>query len=259
MKKILYVIIPIFAFIIILSNLFFGHLILSSSYEQDINKYSIYVHLQPEWNSYPSNIIFDITNVWSNSNSTLYNHNPDDISGLITYNSNQLQSQNEKFFVELKHEFSDCKSSWNPISYRYAIDIVRNQIELMNGIQLNDDPYISVFPNIQSNQIELTHSEYIQFIPICTSMDITSYEYAITSNDEQLSFDAYFVSSEDELQNYLSSSSFTPYLQEGCSVQNHQSFSGVCENVGKNSGLLIIIPDNLKLSLTKITVNIHEI
>ena len=243
---------------IVLSNALFGHLILASSYEQDINKYSIYVHLQPEWNSYPSNIIFDVTNVWSNSNSILYDYNPHDVSNLIAYNSNQLQSQNGKSFVKLKHEFSNCESSWNPLSYRYAIDSVRNNIELMKGTQLNDDPYISVFPNIPSKPNELIHSEYIQFIPICTSKDNTSYEYAITSNDDQLSFDAYFVSSEDELQNYLSSSSFTPYLQEGCSVQNHSSFSGICKNVGKNSGLLIMIPDNLKLSLTKITVNIHE-
>ena len=259
MKTILYVAIPILVFGIVLSNALFGHLILASSYEQDINKYSIYVHLQPEWNSYPSNIIFDVTNVWSNFNSTLYNHNPDDISGLIAYNSNQLQSQNGKFFVELKHEFSDCKSSWNPISYRYAIDSVRNQIELMKGTQLNDNPYISIVPNITSSQNELIQSEYVQFIPICTSKDVTSYEYAITSNNERLSFDAYFVSSNNELQNYLSADSFTHYIQEGCSIQNHQSFSGVCKNVGKNSGLLLVIQDDLELYLTRIIVNLHEL
>ena len=69
LKNKLYFLIPLIAIILILSNAFFGHLIFSSPYGQDINKYSIYVHLQPEWNSYPGNIIYDITNVWSNSKS----------------------------------------------------------------------------------------------------------------------------------------------------------------------------------------------
>ena len=32
--------------------------------QQAINKQSVYVHLQSEWNSYPGNIVYDITNVW---------------------------------------------------------------------------------------------------------------------------------------------------------------------------------------------------
>ena len=114
----LYFIIPFIAILLILSNALFGHLIFDSPYDQDINKYSIYIHLQPEWSSYPGNIIYDITNVWSNpntksnvkafdsdlSNSTLY----------TDYNSKQLLYQKQKSFVELKHEFSNCESSWKP-------------------------------------------------------------------------------------------------------------------------------------------------
>jgi hypothetical protein len=261
LKTGLYVILPILGFGLILSNMLFGHLIFVSSYDQDINKYSIYVHLQPEWDSYPHNILFDVTDVWSNSNSDpiLYDHNSENISNLIPYNSNQLQFQNKKSFVELKHEFNNCKSNWAPPLYRYAVDSVRNNFEVMLGTQLNNDPYVSVFSNIPMEQNESNNSEYVQFIPICTSKDITSYEYAITSTDAELSFDAFFVSSEDELQNYLSSDFFTYYLQEECSVLNHQSFSGVCKNIGKNSGLLIIIPDDLESSLTKVTVNLHEV
>ena len=84
MKRIFYFIIPIVAFGLILSNAFFGHLLFGSPYDQDINKYSIYVHLQPEWKSYPGNILFDITNVWSNPNpksdAKSYSIDPSDIS-----------------------------------------------------------------------------------------------------------------------------------------------------------------------------------
>ena len=261
MRSKLYFVIPIVAFLLILSNAFFGHLIFGSPYDQDINKYAVYVHLQPEWNSYPGNILFDITNVWSNpdpkSDAKSYAIDPSDISTLTSYNSNQLQHQNDKSYVELKHEFSNCESNWKPMLYRYAIDIVRSKIELAQGTQLNDDPYISVFPNVEvEKQIATTH--YAQFIPICTSKETTSYEYSVSINDKNAWFHVYFVHSEDQLENYLNSDTFNYYSQDGCSAHNYQSFSGECSNVGKNSGLLIVIPDNLDQSLTKIKVNLHE-
>ena len=262
MKRKFYFVIPVLAFVLILSNAFFGHLIYGSPYGQDINKYAIYVHLQPEWKSYPGNILFDITNVWSNPNpqsdAKSYTIDPSDISTLTDYNSNQLQNQHQKSYVELKHEFSNCESNWKPILYRYAIDIFRNKIELVHGTQLNDDPYVSIFPNIPNTkydiekQREFVKKGYAQFIPICTVHESTSYEYAISLNDRNIAFDVYFVSSKDETMNYLKSDSFRFYNQEGCSAQNYHSFSGICKNVGKDSGLLIIIPDNLELSFTKV-------
>ena len=137
MKRIFYFIIPVVAFVLILTNALFGHLIFDSSYDQDINKYFIYVHLQQDWNSYTRNILFDITNVWSNTNqesdTKSFSINPYDVSKLTKYNSNQIQYQHQKSFVELQHEFSNCSSNWKPISYRYAIDSFRNKIESIQG------------------------------------------------------------------------------------------------------------------------------
>ncbi len=268
MNRTFYFVIPVAAFVLILSNAFFGHLIYGSLYDQDINKYSIYVHLRPDWKSNPGNILFDITNVWLNSNpesdERSYTIDPSDTATLTNYNSNQLQYQHQKSFVELKHEFSNCESNWKPIPYRYAIDSIRNKIELIQGTQLNDDPYVSIFPNIPNEeysiekQREFVKHGYVQFIPICTNSESISYEYAISLNDRNIAFDVYFVPSKDEIMNYLKSDSFRFYDQEGCSAQNYHSYSGICENVGKDSGLLIIIPDNLKLSFTKIKISIHE-
>ncbi|MDH3311636.1 MAG: hypothetical protein OEM28_00630 [Nitrosopumilus sp.] len=141
--------------------------------------------------------------------------------------------------------------------YRYAIDFIRNKIQFALGNQLNDDPYISILPNVSlENQIE--SSSYVQFILICTSKESPSYEYSISTNDQNLWFDVYFVPSEEQLTNYLNSENFDYYLDEGCYANFHQSFSGVCENVGKDSGLLVIIPDILNQSLTKVKVNLHE-
>ena len=66
------------------------------------------------------------------------------------------------------------------------------------------------------------------------------------------------MSSHDEMINYLKSDSFRFYAQEGCLTQNYHSFSGIYKNVGKNFGLLIIIPDNLEQTLTKVRISIHK-
>ena len=268
MKNKLYFLIPLIAIILILSNAFFGHLIYGSPYGQDINKYSIYVHLQPEWNSYPGNIIYEITNVWSNpnpkSNVNFFDYDFSNTDMFTDYNLNQLQYQKQKSFVELKHEFSNCESSWKPPLYRYAIDSVRNNIEFLQGIQLSNDPYASIYPNISNErynfekQKDIVKEGYVQFIPICSSKNSTSYEFAVSINDKNTAFDVYFVPSEIELKNYLENGFFTFYPQEGCSAINYNSFSGVCNDVKKNSGILLMIPDNLKLSLTKVKINLHE-
>jgi len=264
MKNKFYVLIPLIAIILILSNALFGHLLYGSPYGQDINKYSIYVHLQPEWDSYPGSIFYDITNVWNNPNSKsdVKWFDAMENTSFENYNSNELLYQNQKSFVELKHTFSDCESSWKPHLYRYAVDSIRNKIELIQGTQLNDDPYISIYPNIPNEkystekQEEIVKQGYAQFIPICTSKNSTSYDYAVSINDKNTAFDVYFVPSKMEMTNYLENNSFNFYKE--CFAVNYSSFSGTCENVEKNSGLLVVIPDNLKLSLTKVKINLHE-
>ena len=258
MKKI-FLILPVAVFLLVLLNGFFGHLLFTSPYDQDINKYSIYVHFQEEWNSYPVNILFDVTNVWSNSNINNYTYSTDfsNVSNFDNYNSNNLQYQDNRGYVELKHQFSDCNSNWKPMLYRYAIDTVRNQIELIQGSELNNDPYVSILPNIKSTN-SISSKFYVQFIPICTDKNTTSYEYSISIDDKTSWIDVYFVDSKKQFENYLTSDKFDFYTDDGCFGKNYHSFSGICENIDQESGLLIIIPDNLNRSLTKIKVNLHE-
>ena len=56
------------------------------------------------------------------------------------YNTNQLQKINDKSYVELKHEFSDCQEEWQPMLYRKAVDTIRHEIEYVQGQQLSSDP-----------------------------------------------------------------------------------------------------------------------
>jgi len=264
MKTKLYVVLPIVAFVIILINAFFGHLIFDLALDQAINKYSVYIHLQPQWNSYPKNIIYYVTSVWDNPQTNTNNpyYEPEvDIQLKTEYNTNELLYINDKAYVELKHEFSDCKNEWKPILYRRIADGVTSQFSNLLGHQLNSDPYIVKYPIISNEKFIKADYEsgYSYFVPICTVNEITSYEYSIKVNDEELAFDVYIVPSIQELENFRNNSDFTYYQDDGCFGMNFQTFSGKCENIKKESGLLIVIPDKLNYSVTKITVNLHEI
>ena len=59
-------------------------------------------------------------------------------------------------------------------------------------------------------------------------------------------------------QENFSNSSFEYYEESGCFGKNKQSFSGTCSNVKKDSGLLVVFPDELKPWVTKVTVNLYE-
>ena len=63
-----------------------------------------------------------------------------------------------------------------------------------------------------------------------------------------------------EQQNYFAHpKNFEYYAQDKCYGQNFQKFSGTCNGVDKNSGLLIVIPDELSRPMTKISVELTEI
>ncbi len=240
----------------------------STSTGQDINKYSTYIHFQPEWESYPRNILFDVTTVWSNPNSGT--NNPFYDYGIVAdlerqYTPNELRYLYGKSYVELNHELSDCQSNWKPIAYRHTFDTLNHQYDNFAGIQRNSDPYVVVYSLHSNNEYGISEQEtklksgYSQFIPICITKDVTSYDYSVKINDEHIGFDVYFVPSISQRENYHQNyDSFEYYENEGCFGQNYQRFSGTCENVGKDSGLLIIIPDELNRAVTKITVNLHE-
>jgi hypothetical protein len=260
MKNYLYVILLVLAFLLILTNAFFGHELLASSTEQVAHKYSIYVHLQPEWNN-SKNILFDITNSWHNLEKSEF----DMKDKLEFHNSNQLQYLNGRSYVELKHEFSNCDEEWKPILYRKAVDTVRNEIEYLQGTQISADPSVTIYPDIDniaysnSEQENKIQNAYAQFIPICTLKDNTTYDYSIKSNNEDIGFDVYFVPSIQERDDFFSEKDFDYYQKDGCFGLNKNSFSGTCKNISKNSGLLVVIPSELNLWVTKVTIHLNEI
>ena len=265
MKKYLYAVLPVVGFLLILTNAFFGHELFAQPTEQVSNKYMTYVHLQPDWESDNKNIIFEITNSWHKTkedDSSNHVFNAKDMQ----YNENQLRYVNDKSYVELRHGFSDCQEEWQPMLYRHAVDTVRHEIEYMKGSQLSDDPSISVYLDkdnttydLQSQQKKIKNG-FAYFIPLCTIEENTSYDYSIRTDNTSIGFDVYFVKSNQELYDFYDSSQSFDYYDDNpaCFGQNKQSYSGSCNSVSKNSGLVVVVPDELKPWVTKFNVNLYE-
>lgn len=231
--------------------------------QQAINKQSVYVHLQPDWRSYPGNIVYDITNVWSQTeDQPLKPETRLEIAKET--NVDKVRSVHEKSYILVQHDNTNCHDVWEPHYARFGADVIRHQIEYIAGKQNSSDPNITMYTAIKSKQDNQEHEAmlktgYSQFIPICTSKNTTSFDYSVKINDDSVGFDVYFVASKSEQTNYdENNGKFQHYENDNCFGKNYVSFSGTCNDVDKNAGLLIVIPDNLTLPLTKLNVFLYE-
>ena len=223
-----------------------------------VNKYSNYVHFQPEWNSYPRNVIFEVTNVWNKTSAE--NDSNDNVyqRGAKT-NVNILKYIENRPYLEVQYDYIDCNYHW--IHYaRSSLDVLGSKLDYFTGRQLESDHNSALFshvPILEGKELDSDTPHYSQFIPICTSKEKTSIDYGVRIDDKTVGFDVYFVSSEDERVNFHRNSKDFSYYPN-CFGLNYQSFSGTCNSVDKNSGLLVVIPDSLNKPLTKISVKINE-
>jgi hypothetical protein len=228
--------------------------------QQAINKQSVYVHLQQEWKSYPRNIVYDITNVWSQTENK---HLSTQARLQITKETNvdELRYVHGKSYILVQHDNTNCHDVWEPHYARFGADVIRHQIEYLAGLQKSPDPNITMYTPIQSKQNQKEHESqiktgYSQFIPICTDKETATFDYTVRINDDTVGFDVYFVPSIAEQKNYDEGRDFTYY--DGCFGTNYASFSGTCSNVSREAGLLIVVPDNLNVPLTKFDVWLYE-
>ena len=217
-----------------------------------LNEYANYVHFQPEWKSYPSNLIVDVSTTWERQINTESVQKADISKHGAKQKQNVLQYVNSKPVVAVQYDYIDCQSQW----FHYAktgLDFIGKHLDKFEDRK--STPNISYSDRLQKEKLR---EGFAQFVPICTSKESTSYEYTISINDKDIGFDAYFVPSFSEQENYfLSPENFNHYKKEGCSVMNHQRFSGTCD-VEKDAGLLIVIPDEMTRPMTKISVTLTE-
>lgn len=243
----LYAAAPAAAFLLILANALYGHSVFGASHPEAISKYSVYVHLQEGWQSHPGNLLFEVTDVWSGEGVDLY-YESGQPPPLDEHNFNRVGSVGGKGFVELKHRFSDCRASWQPILYRYALDTVRNAYESAGGASI-PHPYAPMYPDV-AGPAPASAARYAQYIPVCGG---GSYEYSVRTDDASAPLDVAFVRGAPG-----EAARGSPGAYEGCGAESRISFSGRCDGAA-GGGLLVSVPDSLGRALAKITVNLREV
>ena len=218
-----------------------------------INEYANYVHFQPEWKSYPRNLIIDVSTSWERQIIPGEEEKSDITKHGAKQRQNGIQYVNSKPVVAVQYDYRDCESQWFHIA-KTGLDFIGYQIELFGGKKSIPNTAYS-----DESQEQKLQNGFAQFIPICTSKESTNFEYTVSVNDKTIGFDVYFVPSYAQQWNYfLFPQHFKHYTDEGCYGSNFQKFLGLCKDVGKNSGLLIVIPDELSRPMTKISVKLIE-
>ena len=217
------------------------------------NEYANYVHFQPEWKSYPRNLIVDISTTWEREIISGEEEESDISKHGAKQRQNVLQYVNNKPVVAVQYDYRDCESQW----FHYAktsLDFLGYQLEMFR--ENNSIPNTVYSDESQKQKLQ---NGFAQFVPICTSKESTNYKYTVSVNDDAIGFDVYFVPSYiQQWYFFLNPEIFEYYDSDGCYANNFQKFLGQCNGVDKNSGLLIVIPDELSRPMTKISVKLTE-
>ena len=217
------------------------------------NEYANYVHFQPEWKSYPKNLIVDVTTTWEREVIPGEEEQSDISKHGAKQRQNGLQYINSKPVVAVQYDYRDCESQW----FHYAktsLDFLGYQLDMFRE---NDSIPNSAYSD--ESQKQKLQNGFAQFVPICTSKESTNYKYDVSVNDDTIGFDVYFVPSYVQQWYYfLYPANFEYYSDDGCFANNYQKFSGQCNGIDKNGGLLIVIPDELSRPMTKISVKLTE-
>lgn len=102
------------------------------------------------------------------------------------------------------------------------------------------------------NDFRLT-TNYAEFIPFCTNKK-APVTIEVDSDEPRYGFDVYVVPSADALSTWQEGKQFEYFAGTGCSAQDVLKFKGTCNDVGPDSGLLVITGNKLSNPLTTFDV-----
>lgn len=229
-----------------------------------------YVDPLPNWASYAEEVIEDSTAAWEKANPGLEFRkvsSPEQadfrIAWVKDFGGQHVGYALGDFYVEIGLGDSVCDGNWLAYNPSHITSIATHEIGHIIGFEHNNDPNDIMYPEALDRQYlnegyELTSTAgYLHFLPICSVFEVTSYDFDISIDDPN-GFDVYFVSSVAEFENYGVKPTFNYYSARGCWAENVQSFSGTCNGVSNQGGLLVVMPDNVNQDLVTVSATLQE-
>ena len=231
-------------------------------------EYTVFIEELPEWADHASNVMFESTKAWEKNN-----------PGLIFYETENPQEANFRVqwvkefgvehigyaygnqFLEVGLGDSLCGDTWHPFSSNYVNAIMEHEIGHIMGLNHNlDDKNHIMYPimldweyGLVENDFRLT-TNYAEFIPFCTNKN-TPVTIDIDSDESRYGFDVYVVPSIDALSAWEKGNPFEYFAGSGCFAKDVLNFKGICDDVGPNSGLLIMTGNKLSNPLVTFDVS----
>jgi hypothetical protein len=232
--------------------------------------YRVYVDPLPSWASYAGNVMYDATKAWETANPGLRFYKADSqrdadilVKWVKEFGGEHVGYTFGQRLIEVGLGDSNCRGIWQPYSPKYISFIMAHELGHVLGHEHSSDPQSLMYPIALNREYGVEELEYTltkgyaRFIPLCTIKNITSYEYSVSTGDGRSGFSVYFVPSSTELTKWSNGKGFSHYSAKGCFGEGYTKYSGMCERVEKQGGLLVIMDKNAG-PLTKVNVKLLE-
>jgi len=232
------------------------------------NAYSIFVDDIPSWATYASQALLIATDWWKEPNPDLEFYVAEDrtsadfsIQWVKDFGGEQhIGYAYARHFVEVGLGDSNCGDKWQPFSENFLSKIIYHEIGHVFGHEHSSDPNSLMYAIAQNKEYGLVEKEFVitenivQFVPFCTTQNVAAFDFQVISENPSSILDVFVVPSANEFDNYADGKSFRYYSDSGCFNKNQPSFSGHCEGVGGDSGVLVYLKGESSGDLTKITI-----